>query len=306
MIVNPRQWLGTQERRALERMVDDPGTPARQAQRARIVLHAAGGATNREVAERAGVSIPTVALWRRRYTELGLEGLGDLPRSGRPSALRAVPAPDEPAGESLDHLLEAAARTIARRGFAATRVADIANEAGVSPATVHYHFKVKQEILVRALLWAHERLINQLERAIAATDDPVARLATLIERTVPYPGVQRDEYLLEIDLWSQVRLHRQLLPAWELYDDRWMAHVTATIEAGISSGDFTTAVPAAELAERLVAMTDGLAAQTAIGSTRMPPERVRDIVLRFTAESLGVDAERLDRAARLWTESVAR
>ena len=99
MIVYPRQWLGTQERRALERLTGDPGTPPRLAQRARIVLHASTGATNREVAERAGVSIPTVALWRGRYAEHGLDGLGDLPRQ-RPAerGLRAVRRPRRPVG----------------------------------------------------------------------------------------------------------------------------------------------------------------------------------------------------------------
>ena len=172
------------------------------------------------------------------------------------------------------------------------------------PATVHYHFKVKQEILVRALLWAHERLINRLERAIAATDDPVARLATLIERTVPYPGVQRDEYLLEIDLWSQVRLHRQLLPAWELYDDRWMAHVTATIEAGIDRGDFTTTVPAAELAERLVAMTDGLAAQTAMVVPHAAERCARLVLASPPSRSAWMPSDSI--APRAWTEPATR
>ena len=293
---------------ALEQLVEAPETPRRQAMRAQIVLQAAAGATNREIADRTGVSVPTVALWRKRFAALGIEGLKDRPRSGRPRTVGAArngnaapPATDAPppTDEGLEALVEAAARTIARRGFAATRVSDIAREAGVSPATVHYHFKVKEEILVRALLWAHERLINELERAIATTEDPVERLAMLIERTVPYPGVQRDEYLLEIDLWSQVRLHRQLLPAWERYDERWMQHVTAMIQAGIISGDFKSNVDAAEVAERLVAMTDGLSAQTAIESLRMPPERVRDLVLRFVAEQLNLDAERLKRAAEL-------
>jgi AcrR family transcriptional regulator len=291
---------------ALEKLVEAPHTPRRQAIRAQIVLHAAAGATNREIADRMGVSVPTVVLWRKRFATLGVEGLKDRRRSGRPRTVGAARpeaqvALDEspPTEDGLEKLVEAAARTIARRGFAATRVSDIAREAGVSPATVHYHFKVKEEILVRALLWAHERLINELERGIATTEDPVERLAMLIERTVPYPGVQRDEYLLEIDLWSQVRFHRQLLPRWERYEERWMQHVTAMIEAGITSGDFTSKVEAAEVAERLVAMTDGLSAQTAIESPRMPPERVRDLVLRFAAEQLGVDAERLKRGAQV-------
>ena len=54
------------------------------AQRARIVLLAAGGVSNTEIARRVGVSRQTVISWRARYTESGVEGLADEARSGRP------------------------------------------------------------------------------------------------------------------------------------------------------------------------------------------------------------------------------
>ena len=43
--------------------------------RARIVLLAADGVANFEIASRVGVSRPTVNLWRARYAERGLAGL---------------------------------------------------------------------------------------------------------------------------------------------------------------------------------------------------------------------------------------
>jgi len=54
------------------------------AQRARIVLLAAEGVSNTEIADRVGVSRPTVIDWRCRYESSGLVGLQDAPRSGRP------------------------------------------------------------------------------------------------------------------------------------------------------------------------------------------------------------------------------
>ena len=51
--------------------------------RARIVLAAADGATNVEIAAEVGVHVDTVRKWRRRFAEAGLGGLDDLPRSGR-------------------------------------------------------------------------------------------------------------------------------------------------------------------------------------------------------------------------------
>ena len=54
------------------------------AQRARIVLLAADGVSNTEIAERVGVSRPTVISWRSRYVRSGIAGLADEPRPGRP------------------------------------------------------------------------------------------------------------------------------------------------------------------------------------------------------------------------------
>jgi transposase len=72
------------DRVELERWVRASTVEAGVARRARIVLMAADGAANTRIAEVVGVSVPTVLLWRGRYQDRGLAGLGDEARSGRP------------------------------------------------------------------------------------------------------------------------------------------------------------------------------------------------------------------------------
>jgi transposase len=63
--------------------------PAVVVQRARILLLAAEGVANTEIAERLGISRPTVIAWRQRYARDGLTaGLADRPRRGRPQTVR--------------------------------------------------------------------------------------------------------------------------------------------------------------------------------------------------------------------------
>jgi transposase len=63
--------------------------PAGQVQRARILLLAAEGTPNTQIAERLGVSRPTVIAWRKRYMREGLTfELADRPRRGRPQTVR--------------------------------------------------------------------------------------------------------------------------------------------------------------------------------------------------------------------------
>jgi DNA-binding CsgD family transcriptional regulator len=63
--------------------------PAALVQRAKLLLLAAEGVTNTEIAERLGISRPTVIAWRKRYAREGLSGgLADRPRRGRPQTVR--------------------------------------------------------------------------------------------------------------------------------------------------------------------------------------------------------------------------
>jgi transposase len=55
--------------------------------RAQIVLLAAAGTSNTEIASQLGVSRPTVTAWRTRYEQAGLAGLLDGVRPGRPPRL---------------------------------------------------------------------------------------------------------------------------------------------------------------------------------------------------------------------------
>jgi hypothetical protein len=71
------------DRTELERLTRS----AAAAQRARIVLLAADGVANQLIAERVGVSRPTVNLWRARYAESGLGGLVGHRPPGRPRSV---------------------------------------------------------------------------------------------------------------------------------------------------------------------------------------------------------------------------
>jgi transposase len=64
------------------------GIRAALAERAKILLLAAQGTSNTEIAHQVGCSRPTVILWRHRYTTAGLDGLLDKPRPGRPQTVR--------------------------------------------------------------------------------------------------------------------------------------------------------------------------------------------------------------------------
>ena len=78
--------LTTEEQSELTKMVCSKLTSVRLAQRARIVLLAAEGLQNKEIAEQLGVGRVLVSRWRERYAQLRLSGIEhDLPRGAPPA-----------------------------------------------------------------------------------------------------------------------------------------------------------------------------------------------------------------------------
>ncbi|ACY21635.1 putative transposase [Gordonia bronchialis DSM 43247] len=76
--------LTDDERRELEGWARRRTTASGLAMRSRIVLAAADGGSNTEVAQRLGLNRGTVRRWRGRFVEHRCEGLLDEPRPGRP------------------------------------------------------------------------------------------------------------------------------------------------------------------------------------------------------------------------------
>jgi transposase len=73
------------ERAILDERARAHTAPYWEVVRARIVLLAAEGLANKEIAARLGTTPQTVCKWRKRFYEEGLSGLlEDRPRSGRP------------------------------------------------------------------------------------------------------------------------------------------------------------------------------------------------------------------------------
>ena len=76
--------LSAGERTTLKKRVRGAKTAYRDRLRAQIVLAAARGRDNARIAADLRITVDTVRKWRGRFAGRGLDGLTDLPRSGRP------------------------------------------------------------------------------------------------------------------------------------------------------------------------------------------------------------------------------
>ena len=76
--------LTEEQRQQLEAVARSYTMPYIEVVRAKIVLYAAQGLDNQEIADRLDTTRPIVSKWRKRFFEEGIEGLKERSRPGRP------------------------------------------------------------------------------------------------------------------------------------------------------------------------------------------------------------------------------
>ncbi|KAB2919154.1 MAG: IS630 family transposase [Hyphomicrobiaceae bacterium] len=119
--------LDEAEKHELTALTRKHGAPQTMAERARIVLAAASGLMNKEIAAKIGVCKHTVGTWRNRFAERRMDGLYDEPRPGAPREI----------GD--DEIAIVIRKTLQTRPKGATHwsLRTMANEIDHAPSTVH-------------------------------------------------------------------------------------------------------------------------------------------------------------------------
>jgi transposase len=149
--------LSEDEERVLRAVLRAPSAPVQEAMRAQIVLRAAAGESNTQIAAQVGVSLPTVGLWRRNFSERGLDGLATAPRAGRPREIddaqvaRVLAMTLETPPDGSSHW--SARRLAAVAGISASTVSRIWREHKLKPHQVR-SFKFSRDPQLVEKAWA--------------------------------------------------------------------------------------------------------------------------------------------------------
>jgi len=84
-----------------------------------------------------------------------------------------------PPAEKRRQILDAAVRVFARQGFHATRVSDIADEAGVAYGLVYHYFRSKDEVLNELFVERWSLLLSAIEETDKTGETPRQKLAAV-------------------------------------------------------------------------------------------------------------------------------
>ena len=88
--------------------------------------------------------------------------------------------PGDIESDKHQRIIDAAVRVFARKGYYSSRVADIAQEAGVAIGTIYLYFKTKEEILVTLFREKMAVFVRALGKVLSQEPDPPAKLRCLI------------------------------------------------------------------------------------------------------------------------------
>ena len=191
----PQITLSAPERAMLERWAHSRTVQIRQALRARIVLLAADGKMNKEIAATLRISLGTAGRWRTRFSELRIKGIEkDLPRGGRhpdiAQARRIIEATTQ--SRPSDGSTHWSIRTLAKHlGTSRNRVQRVWKSAGLQPHRVRT-FKVSNDPkFAEKLIDVVGLYTNPPENAIVLCVDEKSQIQALdrTQKSLPmYPG----------------------------------------------------------------------------------------------------------------------
>jgi AcrR family transcriptional regulator len=201
------------------------------------------------------------------------------------------------ADQRREQLLRAALEVIQERGFPDTRIADVAERAGTSPALVIYYFKTKDQLLTEAIRYSEDNWYAAGTRRVAAIPTAAGRIEELVAMScLPEADAEPStSWVLWLDLWAQSARHPEVASVRQKSDERWRETICSLVVAGQEAGEFGQVDPV-DFADSLAAMMDGLAVQIALDDLSVDAGRAFELSMRYVSGQLGFTWTRRPRS----------
>ena len=185
---------------------------------------------------------------------------GATESGGRPG----VAARGESNGESAPaKILAAAARRVRDAGLVRLSMQDVATEAGVSKALIHYHFRDRDALLARLIEWLTERILGR-ERAALDGCKPTEAIDAV------WRWIEHELALEELRVLLELLHDPSAGAASAARRAARLRHIEAeaTTTRLFALLDLRPRVPVELLSGVVVAVLDGLALETALNPER--------------------------------------
>ena len=188
-------------------------------------------------------------------------------------------------------ILSAAVTCLGEGGIDDVRIARVAERAGISTASVHYHFETRESLLAAAIEHSFEVAGDVRTSTKYGEGSALARLRGKVEASLPLDARRRREWELWVELWLRaVREPELRATSAEVYAQLHRGF-RALLAEGTEAGEFSVADPDAA-AERILAAIDGYGLRVLLEDPLVPPARALDAVLAQVDQELATPAPR--------------
>ena len=196
-----------------------------------------------------------------------------------------------------EQMLRAALEVIAERGYADTRIADVAERIGISPALVIYYFKTKDQLLTESIRYLDNIWYADGQRRMAELPTAAARIEEIVAMScLPEADAEpRSSWTLWLDFWTLAARNPDVAGLRQRDDERWRDMISSLVTDGQQAGEFRV-VDADSFAILICSLLDGLAIQIALDDPVVGPERAFGLCMQFIAEQLGFEWKDSQRA----------
>ena len=185
-------------------------------------------------------------------------------------------------------MLHAALDVISERGFADTRIADIAERIGISPALVIYYFKTKDQLLTEAIRHYEDSWYAEGKRRMDELPTAALRMEEFVAMNL-LPDSDPDlesNWQLWLDFWVQAARNPDVAGVRRSSDERWREVLVSLVREGQEAGEFIS-VDAREFSIFLSALLDGMTVQIALDDPVVDPVSAFELCMRYISEHLG-------------------
>ncbi|MBX6169654.1 MAG: TetR family transcriptional regulator [Thermobispora bispora] len=181
--------------------------------------------------------------------------------------------------ERRGEVVAAARRVILREGIEAATTRAIAREAGYSNGVLTHYFADKDEILVSALEASHRRIAERLREKLSGRTGLAALREVLLDN-VPLDDERAGETGLEVGFWGRSLTSPALLEVQRREAAELRYLVTSLLRSAAEAGEIRTDEDLEDVAERLLALVDGLSVHRLLYPSHVTRERLERLVPR--------------------------
>ena len=178
-------------------------------------------------------------------------------------------------------IVSALLSVMAQKGYEKASIQSIAKEAKLTPGLIHYHFKIKKDILIALANWISDNAQKRIEKMNEVSNDPWEKLEVFVNARLSLGETMQPEI---VSAWVMISgesvRNEEVKEIYEGLIERQLRYLEETI-ASVWQGKSKHSKEVIELSAMVTAMIEGCFQLSVTANTVMPNGYAASNVLKL-------------------------